>query len=286
MVNILLNKMDRRHFLKTMLYAGAFLALDPSRLFSKLNDTESLKAGLLAISTPDDNYKQDELVEMIGEYISKHNLDVFMGPEWLFVPKKRLYQAEEKDDLVSKLVKTTEGRNILSVPGTMMWEDERYCYNSAPIIVDGKLLDEYKKRTDGGSISIAKEKNCEKTYCRGIKYGLYSWRNYKIGVEICADHGHLKDHLDKEKISYPDLYMLTSCGMTLGSYSTAVKMNGYALNSDGYYKVSGVSKREKIDKIDNKDSLIDIQSVGKDKYLDLYELLIKKENKITTHINS
>lgn len=277
MVNISLVKMDRRHFLKTMLYAGAFLALNPSMSFSKQNNTELLKAGLLAIGTPDDHYKQDELVEMIGEYISKHNLDIFMGPEWLFVPKNRLYQREEKDDLVSKLVKTTEGRNMLSVPGTMMLEDERYCYNTAPVIADGKLLDEYKKRTDGGSISLAEEKGCKKKYRRGENDGLHPWRGYKIGIEICADHGHLKDSLDREGRPYPDLYMLTSCGLTIGSYSSPVRIGGYALNSDGYYKVSGVSKREKID---NKDCLRDIEPVGKDKDLNLYELLMKKENKI------
>lgn len=186
--------------------------------------------------------------------------------------KNRFYQAEEKDDIISQLVKTTEGRNILSIPGTIMWEDEEYCYNTAPVIADGRLLDEYKKMTDGGSIALAKEKNCEKTYCCGTKYGMYLWRNYKIGVEICADHGYLKEFLDAKKEPYPELYMLTSCGMTLGSYITAVKMGGYALNSDGYYKVSGVSKREKID---NKDRLVDVKPVGKDKYLDLYELLIK-----------
>lgn len=268
--------MDRRHFLKTMLYAGAFLALDHSMSFSKSNDTESLKAGLLAVNT-NDYFKQDGIVETIGEYISKHELDVFMGPEWLFVPKNRLYKKEEKDYIVSRLVKTTEGKDVFVVPGTMMWEDENYCYNTAPIIADGKLLDEYKKRTDGGSIALAKDKKCKKRYRRGTEYGYYSWRDYKIGVEICADNGDLKDFLDEKNGPYPDLYMLTSCGMTLGSYSSPIRMGGYALNSDGYYKVSGVSKREKIG---NKDSIIDIQPVGKDKKLELYELLMKKENKI------
>ncbi|MBM3199305.1 hypothetical protein FJZ53_00085 [Candidatus Woesearchaeota archaeon] len=273
--------MDRRHFLKTMIYAGAFLTLDSlifphkgQESFSKDRNTETIKAGLLTLGSFDHGYKQDEIIDLIGKHISKHNLDIFLGPEWLFLPEKGLYTKKEKDDLVSKLVNTTKDRDTFSVPGTIMWHDNSFFYNSAPIITNGTLLDEYFKRTDGGSINLADERACPvKKYRKGQKRGVYKWRGYTIGVEICADHGHLKEEITNEKLPPLDIYLLSSCGMTLGSYSTPLDKNGYALYSDGYYKASGAAKSTSY----QDGEIIDLTEAVEDKNLLIYELSMNKK---------
>ncbi len=111
---------------------------------------EKLTAGILAKDTPN-GLDQTNIVSEIAEAINKYNLDIILGPEWMLMPKERFYSKEEKDSLITKLIETTKDKDTLVMPGSMMWFDGSYFYNTTPVISKGNLLGEYYKHIDGGS---------------------------------------------------------------------------------------------------------------------------------------
>lgn len=233
---------------------------------------KKLKAGVLLENT-EFGVPQEGIVSDVINYVNKYNLDIFLGPEWLFVPKQRLYSESEKENMVNELLSGTKERSTLIIPGTIMWEDEKYYYNSAPVISGGELLGEYYKILSGGTHGRAHARHCEKTWYGGKGPGLYTWRDYAIGVEICADHGLLKEKLDKNEDPLLDLYFLSSCGALLCSSWTPVKPLGYGLCSDGWKHASEVLQRK--DFQDDNFKPID-KIVTKEGCLDIYRLKMQK----------
>lgn len=203
---------------------------------------EKLIAGILLKDT-NDGVKQDNLVKKIAHYVKDYNLDIFLGPEWLFVPKERLYSSLEKDELVKNLTGTTRDSDALVIPGSIIWYDNKHCYNATPIISKGELLGTYHKRADGGTTQIAEDRYCKKKLSKGKEFGVYNWRGYSLGVEICADQGDLYDWIKKKKLPLLDFYFLLSCGALLDRTDIPVKEGGYGLYSDGFDKESQVVKR-------------------------------------------
>ncbi|MDP2906994.1 MAG: hypothetical protein Q8O03_03570, partial [Nanoarchaeota archaeon] len=112
---------------------------------------KTLKAGIIARNTGSDNLSQEGLLEEIINSIHEDKLDIFLGPEWLFLPKDRLYTKEEKENITSKLADTSKERNTLIIPGSIMWFDENKFYNTSLIIAEGRVLGEYNKHLDCGS---------------------------------------------------------------------------------------------------------------------------------------
>ena len=235
-------------------------------MFGKEKTT--MPVGILTTKTVE-GADQEGLVERIGEHISKHNLNIFVGPEFLFMPKDRLYSKQEKDAIIQRLAEFTKDKEILLIPGTIMWEDEESFYNTAPVIANGKILGEYHKQTDGHSIKHAKKRGVTKEYHMGDRFGMYDWGDLKVGVEVCADYGNLR----AEQPEGIDLYIIPSAGFDYGPFggvmregdelrSPPISKRGYIFNADGRRGTSIVSPKYP-DKMDPK---------GKDLELDIYEI--------------
>lgn len=209
---------------------------------------EKLKAGIIARNTGSDNLSQEGLLEEIIESIREHELDIFLGPEWLFLPKDRLYTKEEKYAISSKLADISKERNTLIIPGSIMWFDEKHFYNTSPIIAEGRVLGEYHKHSDcGSSLRADKRGYGHLGYRYGNKFERCLWRGYNLGVEICADRGELASFL-KTRPDEPllDLYFLVSCGPYLPN-DVPVKNLRYGLCSNGGNLKTEVLRRENID---------------------------------------
>lgn len=249
---------SRREFLKAMLYAGAALGLS-SCLPMPIKDyfgeekesleevvcegKEKLKVGIFIAYTPRE--EQEGLASKITDCINKNSLDVFLGPEWLFVPHNRLYSRQEKEEIITKISEATKEKDTLIIPGSIMWYDKVSFYNTAPVISGGKLLGEYNKRLDGGTTELAAQRNWIFGSAElGNKDGIYQWRKYRVGVEICADHGLLKKSLVEQKQPMLDLYLLSSCGILIYASTLPIRDGGYGLCSDGMLRKAQVYRKE------------------------------------------
>jgi len=205
---------------------------------------KKLKAGIIIEDTPSlMGFNERKLIRRISRYVST-GLDILVGPEWLFMPKEKLYSKSEKDSLVEEIANTTKDYNSLIMPGSIMWEDDSYFYNTAPVITKGKILGEYHKYFDGGSSTYAIDRGCKKLKYEKKQQGIYPWQDYKLGVEICADGGLLYCRLPEEERQSFDFYCLISSGSTLFKRHMPLKIGGYALNSNGADPYSIVVKKE------------------------------------------
>ncbi len=242
---------------------------------------EKLKAGIIARNTGSDYLSQEGLLEEIIESIKEHELDIFLGPEWLFLHKDRLYTKEEKEIITSGLADTSKERNTLIIPGSIMWFDENIFYNTSPIIAEGRVLGEYHKHLDCGSSLRAHRRGYgDKEYFRGHGFERHKWRSLNISVEICADRGELARFL-KTRPDEPllDLYFLVSCGPYLPR-DIPVKNLGYGLCSNGDNLKTEVLRREDIDGDEERKIMKVIHSknniINYTPRIDIYELEMDK----------
>lgn len=67
------------------------------------------------------------------------------------------------------------------------------------------------------------------------KTGVFEWKGYKIGVEICSDHGH-GTLRKRDKIKDLDFQFILSRGMTVFDRFAAIKKGGYIVKCDGHDK--------------------------------------------------
>lgn len=206
---------------------------------------EKLNVGILANDTSD-GCAQKGLVQEIVNCVHKYDLDIFLGPEWLLLPKENrgLYSEQEKEEIIGQLAEKAKDRSTLIVPGTIMWYDDDFFYNTTPLISKGKLLGEHHKHEDGGDVIQAHEKKCDKKMYQQWEKGLFRWKDYAVGIEICADAGKLKRFLNDNKLPFPDLYFLVSCGVAFSSNNVPIKYRGYGFYSDGCDTISKVLRRD------------------------------------------
>lgn len=215
----------------------------------------SLNVGVLEADTLG-GVDQTDLVKKIGEHIDKHQLNIFVGPEFLF-ERESPYTENEKNQIIQSLIEYSKGKNVLIVPGTIMWEGEDKIYNTAPVIANGKLLGEYNKQTAPHETRKGRALGLGGQY-EGFP-SMYKWNNMNVGVEICSDAAEdnlqLKSYLDKHQMEYPDLYILPACGYVLSGFEPKqmifdiishppIKEGGYGINSDGYYNLGTVTQRQ------------------------------------------
>ncbi|MBI4448168.1 hypothetical protein HY643_04250 [Candidatus Woesearchaeota archaeon] len=207
---------------------------------------KQLVIGCLEMLTQTGEYfgcQQEGLVDTIANSINDHSLDIFLAPEWLFLPKNRIYSTQEKEGLTSELAEKTSKTNSLILPGTFMWEINGKVVNSTPIITHGRLIREYTKRFDGGTEDIARQYGFRKVQY-GKKYGTaFRWNNLNIGIEICLDHASGCLTINPS-INDLDLQIVLSCGMSLcNNQLTKLKTEGYGILCDGFFPESAVKKK-------------------------------------------
>lgn len=155
---------------------------------------------------------------------------MLLAPEWFFVAEgKAFYKPQEYAFIKRRLEQATDGLDMLLIPGSIARLDEEGHYrNTALVISGGETLLEYSKQWDGGDWGFAHRNNME--WKAGEEKGLFSWRGYEAGIEICADHGILKK---KDRQSRLDLQFVVACGMYLNPSDFSVAEGGIALLCDG-----------------------------------------------------
>lgn len=137
----------------------------------------------------------------------KADYDILTAPEFCF-SRKEPFDEGEKDSLVKRLAEATKDKNVLLVPGTIVWRKGDKLFNTAYALNDNNVLCEYHKqrntRDEEASARALGLKAVE-----GKHPGVFEWGGRSVGIEICADVGLLK----ATKKEY-DLQLLISCGIT------------------------------------------------------------------------
>lgn len=173
------------------------------------------------------------------------------------------YSKREYVRLLDTIRRQSIDSDLLVIPGTAMYYDHNLnLHNVAPILHDGKVLKSFHKLSDGGSSSFSLN-GALKLYpdpyegssleAYGINPNIY-FRGLKVGVEICADSGILKNDY---RINDLDLQVLVSCGII--ESLPATKPSGYISVVDGCKDVSlSVSRRGRELKPERRDMYMDI----------------------------
>ncbi len=182
--------------------------------------------------------------DAISRLIDIGGYDILLAPEYSFLSSP-FFTSGRKDEIMEKFAGLSSGKDMLLIPGTIVWQDENtsgdksyngVLRNTSPIIYDGKVL-EYDKRDDGGEQNMANAFELRAEF--GKESGLFEWRGYRCGIEICADH----DRLRKDDINDLDLQFLIACGATPGEKNMVVREGGYFLYCDGDKPEADVKRR-------------------------------------------
>ena len=136
----------------------------------------------------------------------------------------------EKNNAIKFIQGMVKKKDMLILPGTIVWQKDGYLRNSCPVIAKGDVK-EYCKATDGGDSDVALKHGC--IFLPGKENGkVIEWKGKKIGIEICADHSVGTIMQRKEKA---DIHIIVGCGATIYDSNAIVKDNGYVLLCDGSY---------------------------------------------------
>lgn len=196
--------------------------------------SDELITGILADETWKGS-KQEGLKEKIASMIEEYELDIFLGPEYLFMPEQRIYTRSEKEEICQYFADKSKETGCLIIPGTIMWQYEDHFYNTTPIIYNGNVVEKHKS-IDAGDSDLAKERGCQKALFTDNTQNIVEWNGLKIGLEICREAGKLPE---SAKL---DIYVLVAAGLSLDGYlydyrnygfELPVKEGKYALNSNG-----------------------------------------------------
>ena len=151
-------------------------------------------------------------------------------------PNNVPYSEAEAYKVIDALKEHSKNCDTLILPGTMVsYDDKGKLLNYMPVIQNGKHLKNIYKISDGGTrffslFGLLKlgidEENCDKEYFVPENNVLYA-DNRKVGVEICADSGLLREVGVKDL----DLQVLSSCGNS--TIEPAVEKGKYVVCADG-----------------------------------------------------
>ena len=234
---------------------------DAKKILEKQLDDGKLKFGyklypLRRFMEKTANLQQDYTKTKIFHFDGEEVLKVVQAPR---VP----YSRREYTKLLDTLRERSLDSDLLIIPGTAMYYDHNLnLHNVAPILHNGKVLKSFHKLSDGGSSSFSLN-GALKLYpdpyegssleAYGTNPNIY-FRGLKVGVEICADSGILKNDY---RINDLDLQVLVSCGIV--ESLPATKLSGYISVVDGCKDVSlSVSRRGRELKPGRRDMYMDI----------------------------
>jgi hypothetical protein len=177
-------------------------------------------------------------------------LPVFEAPEWFFRRSDRPYLPAEKDQVVNLLASVSASfPNMLIVAGTILWAEgldnpgvngtNIKLYNTAPIVMNGRLQKLYDKKNEGGDTSGYESLNIGLgNWTRGDSSNIFNISNVKFAIDICADTAdgqakqnyYAQDPEGKLGGTGVDVHLITSNGSPAAN--AIARPGGYILHSD------------------------------------------------------
>jgi predicted amidohydrolase len=152
-----------------------------------------------------------------------------------------IHSAAEKDDLILKLCSATLGKNLMIVPGSIIWAEQEpvmgksgvkvkgTALNSTYVVHNGELIYTNHKKHNVGEVDSFETKFFD--FKPGKDGGTFDADSLSFGIEICADHGAIKNRLqDSQTASNIDLHLLVSDGNSMNA--PAMRKGGYGLHCD------------------------------------------------------
>ena len=178
--------------------------------------------------------KVDSINDVILQLASSGQYDVLVGPEYSFLRSEGPLSELEKDTYLEGMKQATAGKDMLLIPGTIVWKKDGKMYNTAYVVHNGNVFYEYHKMTDGGSSFIAEKHGL--SLHRGEVPGIFEWGNLKLSLEICSDGSSVyaagvKAGLFEKDIRDKDLQILVSAGTFFTI--AVVRPGGYIIKTNG-----------------------------------------------------
>lgn len=195
-----------------------------------MDNPDALQIGMLYCKTSSRYVIERPLSKILDAISRRPELDMLLAPEWFFVAKdKGFYSPQEFAYIKRRLERATKGLDMLLIPGSIArLDDEGYYRNTSPVISNGETILEYSKRENGSDRWFAEDYKLE--WKMGEEEGIFRWRDYAAGIEICADHGAL---MRRDKQSNLDFQFVVASGKCLQSSDLCVREGGIALLCDG-----------------------------------------------------
>jgi len=191
-------------------------------------------------STMPNKFPKEPLDIVKDALIYDDSIDILLAPEWFLNASGRAFSKSEFEDLEFRITDLSSiYPDKLLIPGSVVWHQNNYLFNTAFISSFGKTQKYFKKTSGGDSIW---ENSSEIKFFPHYNQGKFAWKNYNVGLEICADH-EIKTL--KEDLNFAfDLQIVISCSMSLRDYAITVVDKGLVMICDGYLNYSGVFQIE------------------------------------------
>jgi len=155
-----------------------------------------MKIGVIQHKVSENSQAADVLRKI--EFAIKNGLNIIVAGDYALSNELDMLTPEERKEVIGRLERISSANpDTLILPGTMPWADyeKRLMFHSCPAFLGGKQNTEFYKETDHGEFELAKKHGLD--YLRGDnKKNKLIFRDKKIAIEICSDHG--KQILDKD----------------------------------------------------------------------------------------
>ena len=180
------------------------------------------QVGFVDVLTDIDGSNHDAIEKKMCTGLRENKYDFIIAPEYSFAPYDTVFDEQQKDTILKRLLTASAGSKTLIIPGTFLWHKKGELKNTAYAICDGDIIHVYDKITDGGERWHAID--YQLTYHFGEALGVFSWNRLKIGIEICADAGILS----QSRLWNNDVHIFISCGR-----KDTLQCGTYLLINDG-----------------------------------------------------
>lgn len=231
-----------------VVFSSLLLGAAPSAWAAKGLDVSSSqgkarpwRVGMLRVTTDARHIVKRPLVAVLEAMRLQPNLDLLVGPEWLFVPRHFVHTAAEFQAIQKTIERASVGSKTLIAPGTIVWKEQRIYRNSLLAIANGETLHIHDKGSAGGDASLARAGKA--TWRPGNAPEIFHWehqgRVYRVGLEICADHmsrSLFNATREYDPVRPVDLHILASsgAGALRRDIALAIDPGGLFVSNNGF----------------------------------------------------
>lgn len=235
-----------------------------------------MRIALLQQKTPQTS--TEETLRRLSDIIERHNPDVVIGPEYLFVApplegwdwdkKKptytpRIFDKKEKRSLEQKLQMLSAQKDTLLIPGTLVWTEEDKYRNSCSIFHRGNKIREIQKEFCNGADRNYAPHGVQSdhfdtlfltsplSHQRYLRRHLFQFRGRNYVVEICDDHCSQARRVDigdpPPQVADMQIVVSHSVHHHFPTPRTAliVREGGVVIECNGYYPTSFIGQISK-----------------------------------------